>query len=91
MEFTEKVYADIEEQLNDKRNGNVYALPIDELDGIRVSVEIQKVIWENVFKTVHYYLNVRLEGVHDIDDVHLNTEYSLFHSGDLKTLNETLI
>ena len=89
MEFAEKVYADIEEQLNDKRYDNKYVLPIDELDGIRVSVEIRKVIWHD--KTEHYYLNVRLEDVHDIDDVHLNCEYSLFHSEDLKTLDKTLI
>ena len=89
MEFAEKVYADIEEILNGSRNGNKYVLPIDELDGIRVAVEIQKIICYD--KTERYYLNVRLADVFNIDDNHLNVEYLLFHSDDLKTLDKTLI
>jgi len=91
MEFAEKVYADIEEQLNDEKYSNRYTLPIDELDGIRVVVQIQKIIFNRAFKTERYYLNVRFEDVYDIDDVHLNDEYLLFHSDDLKTLDKTLI
>ena len=84
MEFDSEMLADIEKKLNDD-DKNDYELPITEIDGVRVLVEIHKFTWINhssdtTGKSHHYYLNIRLKGVYNKGDEHLCHEYILFNS-----------
>jgi hypothetical protein len=83
MEFDSEMLADIEKKLYDD-NDNRYELPITEIDGVRVIVEIYKTTWRarasDTTETVNYYLNIRLKGVYNKGDENLNHEYLLFNS-----------
>lgn len=90
MEFNEEIIKGIEMQLD----GDVseFTLPIDELDGIRVIVQLIK--YEKC--KMPYMILVSLYGTFDADDIHLNSSGAHLFSSDkfpdlITTLKFTMI
>ena len=90
MEFNEEIIKGIEMQLDG--NMSEFTLPIDELDGIRVLVQLLK--YEK--NKMPYMMIVSLYGTFDADDIHLNGSGAHLFSSDrfsdlITTLKFTMI